>query len=222
MDIIKPLTQEKYNIGIKLSGGADSSLIYYALCKEYANNNNINIIALTLNTDKKPYYISTANKIIDLVYMLTGKKALDHITISIKHDPNNYVKFQDTLVNEAEKKYNISQLYSGLTMNPPINDMLDYFKSNYSLHNVNLDKVLSSINTRDKERDNTQFLSDDFNILPFGTSNKKTVYKAYQELNILDELYPHTRSCESFSLNETHCGHCFFCAERIWGFNRLI
>jgi len=222
MDIVKKLPEGKHNIVVKLSGGADSSLIYYVLCKEYANNKDVNLIVVTLNTDKKPYYIPFAQKIIKRVYDLTGKVPIDHMTISIKHDPDDYVSYQDELVDQAIKKYNPALMYSGLTMNPPAEEMKQFFIDNYKKINIDLLEVLKSIDSRDKVRDYTQYRSNNFNILPFGQSNKKAVAAAYRQHDAMERLYPYTRSCEAFSDKEEHCGNCFFCAERWWGFGRLV
>ena len=43
----------------------------------------------------------------------------------------------------------------------------------------------------------------------------------YTELGIMDSLFTVTRSCESVTLTEGHCGECWWCQERMWGFNRL-
>jgi len=66
------------------------------------------------------------------------------------------------------------------------------------------------------------FISNAAAVFPFGKTDKKEVAKAYNYYNMMDRLYPHTRSCEDFTDKVEHCGHCFFCAERMWGFNRLV
>lgn len=222
MDIIRKLPTGKHNIAVKLSGGCDSSIIYYALCREFALDNNVNIYVITLNTDKKPFYIPYAQKVINFVGEMTGKYPVEHITRSIPHSSEDYVTVQDEIAKEVEKKYNIVNLYTGITMNPPYEEMVQFFKDNYKKYNLNLDRILKSISTRDVSRDTKEYISNDFTIYPFGQSNKKAVAKLYNYYNILDELYPITRSCEAFTDKEEHCGHCYFCAERIWGFERLI
>lgn len=222
MNIIKELPPGKHTILVKLSGGADSSLVYYALCKEYANNKDISLVVLTLNTDRKPFYIPFAKKIIKRVYDLTGKMPIDHMVVNIVHDPDEYVKGQDDLVEQAIIKHKPSLLYSGLTMNPPADDMKNYFIQNYSRFNFDLKEIFARIDSRDKERDYTKYKSDNFNIFPFGESNKKTVAEAYNYYNAMEIIYPYTRSCEAFTDKEEHCGSCFFCAERHWGFGRLV
>lgn len=222
MDIIKDLPQGKYNIAIKLSGGCDSSLVYYALCKKFAQRDDVNIIVITLNTDKKSFYIPYSQKIINIVKQLTGKEPLAKITKSVDHSLDNYVNGQDELARKVEKEYSPVHLYTGLTMNPPHDDMVQFFKDNHKDYNLDLNRVLHSLNSRDKERDYTRYPSDDYIINPFGESNKRFVADAYKHYGMMDILYPYTRSCESFSTEEKHCGHCFFCAERIWGFKRLV
>lgn len=222
MDIIKDIPTGKQYISIKLSGGCDSSIIYYALCRKFSDNEDVNIIVLTLNTDKKYFYIPTAKKIIDAVYKITGKLPIEHITKTIPHDAKNYISEQNKMEFSARLKYNPIHCYSGLTMNPPNEQMVEFFKNNYKQYNLDLDKLFDSLNSRDINRDNTQFLSNNYYINPFGTNNKKYVAQCYEYYNMKEELYPITRSCEDFSDKEEHCGTCFFCAERLWGFGRLV
>ena len=58
---------------------------------------------------------------------------------------------------------------------------------------------------------------------PFTNLNKQQIAKIYSELNILETLYPHTRSCESHDPKYlgTHCEQCWWCDERQWGFGKL-
>ena len=52
-------------IGMKLSGGADSAIVYYNLCKD---NPNAEIYIMTLGTDEKPYYPMLAKRVVEKVY----------------------------------------------------------------------------------------------------------------------------------------------------------
>ena len=54
----------KKKIGMKLSGGADSAIVYYKLCKEFPD---AEIYILTLGTDEKPYYPMLAKRVVEKV-----------------------------------------------------------------------------------------------------------------------------------------------------------
>ena len=63
-------------------------------------------------------------------------------------------------------------------------------------------------------------------INPFFVINKKWEAEVYKDLNLLDTLFPLTRSCEGSDYetgNYTfHCGKCWWCEERMWAFGRLV
>ena len=64
-------------------------------------------------------------------------------------------------------------------------------------------------------------------IRPFINKNKQAVHAAYQAHDMMEQLYPYTYSCETVpedysTMDFVHCGHCFFCLERYWGFGRIV
>ena len=63
--------------------------------------------------------------------------------------------------------------------------------------------------------------------------DKRMIAHLYKHFNVLEELLPHTRSCEwheGFENNgvivpnpkDGHCGECWWCRERKWAFGKLI
>ena len=55
-------------------------------------------------------------------------------------------------------------------------------------------------------------------IRPFFNLDKRQIAELYKQHNLLDTLFPLTVSCIT---EITHCGECWFCKERIWGFGKL-
>ena len=60
---------------------------------------------------------------------------------------------------------------------------------------------------------------------PITNSHKKDIAQLYTHYGIQDTLYPLTRSCESYNMDVTknmtkHCGECYPCIERFWGFGK--
>ena len=59
--------------------------------------------------------------------------------------------------------------------------------------------------------------------------DKRMVAHLYKYFDILDALFPLTRSCEWHNSNtfdaanpgDGHCGQCWWCKEREWAFGRL-
>ena len=64
--------------------------------------------------------------------------------------------------------------------------------------------------------------------IPLINIDKQGVRELYEKYNLMDTLFPLTRSCETFTDDfSKHCGEykdekdvCWFCKERYWGFNR--
>lgn len=228
------------NVAVKLSGGADSAIVYYAVCNYYKNTET-NVYALTMYTPLKPWYSVGSAKVIDIVEELTGVHPVEHFihyhpahtTIRKGEEYSIGITDMDDL---AIKRFNFDAMYSGLTINPPTDIMIQYFIKNYEKFGLDLDKLLMHINKRNSSRDTTE--ADTFviqpyedrsidRIRPFIDKNKKEVYKAYVAYDMMEKLYPYTYSCEEHTdshnnMDFVHCGHCFFCLERYWGFGRII
>ena len=118
------------NIGVKLSGGADSSILYYAVCNYFKDRTDVNIYPMTLDTEFKSWYSEGAKKIIDKVTQLTGKSPAKHIIkYSDKHKDRDTVNFyteeQVEMSRNTIKQYSLDVLYSGLTSNPSKKDISD-------------------------------------------------------------------------------------------------
>lgn len=231
------LDQKYKNVAVKLSGGADSAIVYYAVC-DYYKNKNTNIYACTMDTALKPWYTTGAAKIIKIVGELTGVYPVEHLKFynsshTATSGPDAYATGIDMMDSDAVTRFNLNAIYSGLTINPPLDDMKDYFKIHATDHNLNLFSLMEHIDDRDTSRDTTEeptFLTKKYNdqlvdrIRPFINKDKKDVATAYKIYDMTEHLYPHTYSCESVTASKTftHCGHCFFCLERYYGFGRII
>lgn len=222
------------NIAVKFSGGADSTILYYACCLAYPN---AKIYPITLQTDKKPFYGPVTRRIITKVTELTGKEPEEHVLVFGKHD--DYTERLDAAVEKIIRKNNIDIVYSGLTINPPL-DHISYMVMKYHKE-FNIDPVVAMehIKNRDVSRDTftgtdstVDTIRGEANILqntPFLAVDKKDVYYAYKNLEVLETLWPLTNSCaahtnENFTdlNNFNHCNHCFPCLERLYAFGHFI
>jgi 7-cyano-7-deazaguanine synthase in queuosine biosynthesis len=54
--------------------------------------------------------------------------------------------------------------------------------------------------------------------------NKQDIAEVFKKLDLLDTLFPLTKSCEkkTMAVDDPHCKTCWWCLERQWGFNRFI
>ena len=226
MDLSKSIGTNDEYVCVKLSGGADSAIIYYAVCNT-VKDTNTKIIVITLDTDFKDQYIAGAKRVIKIVKELTGVEPYEHITNTVEHSLENYDNGQHHLLEKVWEKYGKNiPVYSGLTINPPYEEMVDFFKNNADRLGIDFEQALGHINSRDTSRDNKLPYGENPGRL-FGKTDKRGTAAAYKHYNMMEKLYPYTFSCESAPYEigsdnmPIHCGHCFFCLERWWGFDRL-
>lgn len=217
-------------IGITMSGGADSSLLFYILCKLIQDTNSeckIYPITMVRNYDDKPW-----DEIVqDNVYSWFYKKfpyivkehikgfippALELVPISrLKLEKLNsqYGNLADItnvdvvcITNYTDyifKKNNLDYIYSGTTTNP------------IEIDNTGAPKFRNKENMK---LDITKVISKT-NIDPFALITKDWIIAQYYNFKILD-LLDLTRSCDAnIDTNDTipqPCNECFFCKERNW------
>jgi len=225
-------------IGVRVSGGADSSILYYALCDYFKDRPDVEIYPLTMDTPFKWWYSQGAKRVIDRVTELTGKAPADWYVYYYSHFTADaeLQKYEDG-INEmqytAVKKYNLDAVYIGLTKNPPISEMKTYFTS--VDHGLDVERAIGYIDARDETRDDQtdpEFMTVHYpdttvkQVIPFANAHKRAVKEFYDHYNAIDILYPYTYSCEEEPPVRTqplpHCNHCFFCLERWWGFGRIL
>jgi len=188
-------------LGIRCSGGADSTILLYNLAK-YSENTIYCYVLSTKEWEYKEFPI--AQKIVNKISELTGNNNL--IIKELKSDKKDL----DTLMkltNDAAAQDKVNVLYSGITKRPPITEEKTFatpFNEKSIFRNVDISVPTMYNNT----------------YMPIANHNKQDVYNMYVEANVLDELFPLTFSCVD-SIDE-HCGKCWWCEERKWAFGRLI
>ena len=188
-------------IGISLSGGADSSLLLYILMSNHTGP----IHAFTCASEKKlKASARVSQQVVQRAIELTGNDKVVHHTWYVKEQTNEDLK---STVNSYMTLGLFNSRYVAVTANPPA-DIADGF---------------TAINTQQQVRDPlVRRLTKSGNVYkPFTNTNKKRIGEMYTELEITDSLFPVTRSCESLDRDQGHCGRCWWCQERMWGFGRL-
>ena len=226
-------------IGISFSGGADSSLLLFILCKLIKDTNSdckIYPISLIRFHDEKPWLEHMAKDVynwIDAQYPNILKEQqwgfippfLETVKIAQLNVPELNKKFNadlascdvavvDSFINYQVQKFGLEYVYTGNTTNPPIDhDKAPAFRQPEVMAD-NLNRVLSVVH-----------------ISPFALINKAWVMAQYSNFNLKELLLPLTRSCEhslkeygldNWKQGDTYpqpCGECFFCKEREWGWN---
>ena len=205
-------------IGIKMSGGADSAAVAYMLWKTIQENNiHCEVVVLTTNHQGKSFQEHYAKKTIEYLNNKFHKvKVLTHLVNQnpayYKDDYTTsigYIEYQEMLVTWAFENLDIEAIYTGITANPP-KEIHEKFRPNSK----------RPVGPSD-DRDNT---TQDVTWNPLIYTDKKGVAHIYDFFDIRD-LFKITWSCEEYAWptgrRESHCGKCWFCKEREWGFGEL-
>jgi len=189
-------------LGISFSGGVDSSLLLYILMKHSVGP--IHIFTCVADNKHRSSMLSSTSVLTKILDSTKNYNIFHHLHFvnsieNLEHLFEPQIDFIDRNV--------INILYTGITKNPPL-DIQRNFQS-ISTENNHRHPAIHH-NTYEK----------DFPIYkPFVNFNKKTIAKMYKELGLDISLLPYTRSCESPTDSQGHCGKCWWCEERIWAFD---
>lgn len=224
------------NIAVRLSGGPDSALVYYAVCDYYKNNDDVKIYPYTMATPLRPYAIDRAKAVIDFTTAATGKQCEQHYTIfHTAHNKDNpqeindveYTNGQEILERQLLAEQSIDIIYYGLSLNCQFNELQRFVDS---LQPIKSMKYKDALVAKDFSRDidlgpRIMFIDPHYVFFPLIASDKKTVKYLYDYYKLTKTLYPITWSCESDLQSEletpVQCGSCYFCLEREFAFGRL-
>jgi len=229
-----PIHLDKHakKILVAFSGGADSSLLLYMLCtliKREKLKTKIDVYTMIRFWEQKPWLKPMAEdafrylkkqfpNIIGMQHWGFLPHEFETVPLKNLNLPNLTLPSMakcDVLITHGYqeyliKSYNYEWVYSGTTMNPPIdNDQAPEFRNETVV------------------KDNWDWVITGSCINPFGLLRKN--YTMAQYINYrLDDLLKLTRSCEisTAEIKEHYntkyppeCGTCFFCQEKEWGKN---
>jgi 7-cyano-7-deazaguanine synthase in queuosine biosynthesis len=220
---ITPLGKSVYTVGIWLSGGADSALLCYMLA-EYILQQNLDIKIQPITIDYKRPFAKKAVFVQQKISEILNANNIfcEHV---VYHPPENTTWTPDELSeqfhirNYEHFKNGLFQvLFSGITTNPSLEVQQTF---NWGvLQDVEL-KRGSAI----PKETNRYFVHPEggefWELKPFFNLNKQKLAELYKDKNLLDNLFPITRSCEHTGTVHGHCGNCWWCEERRWAFGRL-
>ena len=201
---------------VKISGGADSAIVSYMLAKyRHEVDNTISFIFATSVAEPKAYQALFASQIIKWINQVYPLGEYEHRTNN-NLGGDDYEVGQERLTNPIMLQ--VDQMWTGITCNPPMEVMEQEKRENaiVSERNVQVEHAI----TQDKPLSGPHggFLFNG----PLMNTDKKGVAELYDILGVRDTLFPLTRSCEHHTKNFTHhCGECWFCWEREWGFGKL-
>lgn len=232
LGVAVPFSTEWTSISIMLSGGADSALLAYLLCKHIEKNNincTIEIISAIRCWKTRPWqrynsievyeYLEKTFPNIDIIRNETyiapalehgseGKLFKDEWGNLASGDSVQLTSYAEYICNEK----NVQAVYNAVTKNPP------------------QDVVPGGLIKRYDPAENIQTQREGITVIqPFKHINKKQVIDIYKKNNIMD-LFEITRSCEGEFDDIDYknykpyqevptCGKCFWCREREWSLN---
>lgn len=192
-------------IGLIASGGTDSSILMYILMKTHKDPLHIFTCSSNLKDRKNALIVP---QVIEKCIQLTGNINIIHHSFYVDiQDKTNLFDYPYKFLNSGV----INALYTGVTANPPYNVTEKFIDEN--TENSERDPTI----TRPTVHQNGKFHT------PFTNLNKQDIANLYDTYNLRDVLFPITRSCESIgdTSNKKHCGKCWWCEERVWGFGSL-
>lgn len=219
------------DIGIWMSGGVDSTLCCYLICKTIKEN-NLDIFVHPLSVRRpKPgnplHAVPISRKIKEILNFENMKPHLVYYPPIETQEEKDYAD-AGFFIEKNRENFNtkIQLLFSGITQNPPQEVQLGFN------HGISQEEPKRGEGIkREKEACSVDgYGITHYQINPLTYLNKKDLFEIYKKEGILESLFPITRSCEQthFDLNgkpnhpvDGHCGKCWWCEERMWAFNRL-
>jgi hypothetical protein len=199
--------RQNLNVGMRISGGADSAIIAHMLAlfvRDYAPH--LKIYPITCEHPEKPYQIIFAKRVIAKIEELTSVKFEEHQTLKLP-GVADYADEQYVLLESLYAQGKIDCHFMGETTNPPLEESKDW-QIQMPPERFNLEPVTDLNGKRFR---------------PLRQSHKKSVHDLYVHFGVLESLFPITRSCEELTHDfSKHCGWCAFCREREWGFGRYV
>lgn len=203
------------NLAVMMSGGPDSALLTYLMIKtiQEEKHSNVRIFPVTAELLKRPFNIRYAEKCIETLADITGFTNWGpHLTFDIpaEHclDDDKKIELMREHTRRFTHEHDLHRFYNGTTKNPP--PEIEWLYND------------GRMPERDTPEEDLKPLEDKYVSWPLLYSHKRHVSDLYKKYELLESLFPKTRSCEGETdktLNHTIvCKKCWWCKERYWGF----
>lgn len=191
------------SLGISCSGGVDSSLLLYILMANTVDP--IHVFTLSNNKKGRSNAVIVPTVIERCIQLTNNINVVHHSWYAEDQTKEDLFDRQYSAIKDGT----IKNLFYAVTANPPAD--------------VKFHSGVGEQEFRNPEIIKDEITCDGHFYMPFVNKNKKTISKIYQELNLMETLFPVTRSCEEIGKIEYygHCGKCWWCEERLWGFDRV-
>ena len=214
------------SIGMFISGGVDSALTCFLIVKAIQKFGTKNkIYPITTEFMARPFNIKHSWQVLRHIEELTGFVFSQHLIFPM---PNHSLHITDEMkkpimsenIDQYFRHYNLATMFNGLTANPPISIVPDNYWGHRQIERDDITLV-----KRKLLQQSVQY--------PFLFSDKRVIAELYNKFDIVNSLFPLTRSCESEMDESAYftktCfavrppGHeCWWCRERQYGFQSLV
>ncbi len=216
-------------VGISVSCGADSAIMLYILMNEISDDLHIyNVIGDYRKHVLEPAFDNVVNKCAEL----TNKK---NFTVHKIHTSEKPLKVMYNTFKERLDSNEVDIVYTGITKFPPDEVYDDWMKlPKWHVETRRAGRTYptfgGTISVYPTERPDGSFdTKEDSYIIdidervytPLFNYDKRDIARIYRALNMEENLFPVTRSCENDTHIDGHCGECWWCKERLWGFGHL-
>ena len=195
------------NIGVMLSGGADSAILALILMHHLESINSKETIHIfsTHSREKGLSSIKSVNDVISKCAEITGFTNI--VSVQQIVDSQNIDNLFKSAVFYLDSGQ-VDKIYTGITAAPPPEIHSTFSGVNHDLINRDSSTLKQILANRC--------------VRPFINKDKKFIKSLYDLYNA-EELFAVTRSCEQLtSVPLTgHCGRCWWCEERKWAFGML-
>jgi hypothetical protein len=205
-------------IGIGISGGADSAVLLYILMSNVTQP--IHIYNMW-SSSRKFSFAKSVDDVIETCSKLTGNT--NYVMHKVQIEPIESNEFFFNMLTDALNKNEVDIVYMAVTNFPPKEVYLDFDQQQEDWHNrFRSDEVEHPLFGLTISGElNKPLVLDDRVYVPLRNYNKKAVVTLYRSLGLEENLLPLTRSCEDDDHQNSHCGKCWWCQERIWAFGHL-
>lgn len=195
--------------GLSLSGGADSAILLYILLSTVTDTLHL----YSFYPAKKALIAEpVTDRVLKKCIELTGNSNVVHHKEYIEKQTPALIH---TMLQSFIERDNLTKMYNGISKFPP-DEIIDQFHENIKL----IDNYVYQ-----RRKNNAvyelYFGNKKSFYRPFANLHKKDVADLYRQLDLEKKLFSITRSCENIDSPSKHCGQCFWCEERHWGFGYL-
>ena len=200
-------------VGIKLSGGTDSAMVFLLAC-EYFKDKDVSFIPFVKNPMSEVENTPFAQAVVDIL-----RKRYPSANISDPYPYYTGMKRTDIVDGDVAVEHNMDVMLAGVVLGPPL-----------EIYGDNVPELAERRQLGSPGHQN-QILplkgTDALYYDPLFYVNKLFVKHLYDHFNAMEDLYPVTKSClrmqepgaEIYShFKDQPCKTCFNCIEKKWAF----